>query len=89
MLPPLLLVGGGAMGSAMLSGWVEAGVSQVVVIDPAPTRALTGPAVTVVPNAESVPAGFDPACVILAVKPQMAGAALPGLARFGGVALCF
>ena len=87
MLPPLLLVGGGAMGSAMLSGWVEAGVSQVVVIDPAPMRALTGPAVTVVPNAESVPAGFDPACVILAVKPQMAGAALPGLARFGGVAL--
>ena len=88
LLPPLLLVGGGAMGGAMLAGWVEAGVSQVVVIDPAPGAvALAGPGVTVVPDAASVPAGFDPACVILAVKPQKADAVLPGLARFGGVAL--
>lgn len=72
----------------MLSGWVEAGASSVVVIDPAPgAAALAGPGVTVVPDAASVPAGFDPACVILAVKPQMADAVLPGLARFGGVAL--
>ncbi len=87
-LPALLLVGGGAMGGAMLSGWIEAGVSQVVVIDPAPAAAaLAGPGVTVVPDAAAVPAGFDPACVILAVKPQKADAVLPGLARFGGVAL--
>ncbi len=74
------------MGRAMLSGWVEAGVSSVVVIDPA-APGLAGPGVVVVPDAAAVPAGFDPDCVILAVKPQMAGAVLPGLARFGGVAL--
>ncbi len=88
MLPPLLLVGGGAMGGAMLAGWREAGVSSVVVIDPSPVAlALAGDGVSVVADAASVPDGFAPNCLILAVKPQMADAVLPGLARFGGVAL--
>ena len=88
MLPPLLLVGGGAMGAAMLAGWREAGISSVVVADPSSAaQVLAGSGVAVVGSVAAVPDGFDPACVILAVKPQKADAVLPGLQRFGGVTL--
>ena len=84
-LPPLLLVGGGRMGAAMLAGWRERGLAPSVVVDPAPAAtALAGPGVQVVPDAAAVPAGFRPAAVVLAVKPQASEAALPayaGLAR--------
>ena len=82
-LPPLLLVGGGKMGGAMLAGWLERGLSPSVVLDPAPgTQALVGPDVTVVAAPSALPAGFEPACVVLAVKPQQADAVLPDLVRF-------
>jgi pyrroline-5-carboxylate reductase len=87
-LPPLLLVGGGRMGSALLAGWREQGVSSVIVVDPAPDAAkLAGPGVAVVPTAGAIPAGFTPEAVILAVKPQSAVAALPAYARFAGHAV--
>ena len=38
-LPPILLVGGGRMGAAMLAGWREQGLSPSVVVDPAPAAA--------------------------------------------------
>lgn len=83
-LPPLLLVGGGKMGGAMLSGWLDGGARDVVVVDPGPHAAgLTGPHVRVVADVGAVPAGFVPECVVLAVKPQQAGAVLPLVARFG------
>ena len=82
-LPPLLLVGGGKMGGAMLAGWLEQGLAPSVVVDPAPeAAALAGPGVQVVPSLGAVPPGFAPACAVLAVKPQQADEALPGLARF-------
>ncbi len=82
-LPPLLLVGGGKMGGALLSGWLERGLSPSVVVDPsAAAQALAGPLVTVVGSMASVPAGFRPACVVLAVKPQQADAVLPLLGAF-------
>ena len=64
----------------MLAGWLERGLAPSVVVDPAPDagRHAGGP-VTVVPDLGSVPAGFAPACVVLAVKPQQADAVLPGL----------
>lgn len=85
-LPPILLVGGGKMGSAMLAGWRETGLSQAVVVDPAPAaRALlAGPSTTVVSQMDAVPVGFQPAAIVLAVKPQVARAATPGCARFLG-----
>ncbi len=90
VLPPVLLVGGGRMGAAMLAGWREQGLAPSVVVDPAPAAAaLAGPGVQVVPDAATVPAGFVPAAVVLAVKPQAADAVLPayaGPAR-GAVAL--
>ncbi len=87
-LPPLLLLGGGKMGGALLSGWREQGITHVVVIDPAPhAQALAGPGVTVFDAAELVPSGFHPAATILAVKPQQSAAALPALRGHGGLAL--
>ncbi len=85
-LPSILLVGGGRMGSALLAGWREQRLTQAVVIDPSPEAAkLAGPGVTVLKVAAEIPAGFAPEAVILAVKPQMAAAALPAYARFNAV----
>ncbi|OYW10654.1 MAG: pyrroline-5-carboxylate reductase [Acidiphilium sp. 37-67-22] len=95
-LPDLLLLGGGKMGSAMLAGWRERGISRVVVVDPgrvvvvdpgAEAQALAGDGVVVVDSPAAIPDGFAPQAVILAVKPQMAGAAVDGLARFAGGAV--
>ena len=84
-LPPILLVGGGKMGGALLAGWRERSMAPAVVIDPAPAAsALAGPGVQVVPALDAVPPGFAPACVVVAVKPQNAPDVLPGLARFRG-----
>ena len=80
-IPPILLIGLGKMGGAMLSGWRERGVAAAVVVDPA-LPASPGPEVTVVADAAGIPAGFAPQAVVLAVKPQQAAAALPQYARF-------
>ena len=87
-LPSLLLVGGGRMGSALLAGWREQGISSVLVIDPsAGAQSLADHQVRVLPGFDELPADFTPEAVILAVKPQMAAAALPAYARFAGQAL--
>jgi pyrroline-5-carboxylate reductase len=87
-LPALLLVGGGRMGGAMLSGWRERGLSTGVVVDPSPEAGrLAGQGVTVVGSVAEIPVGFVPQAVILAVKPQSAAEALPAYARFGGHAV--
>jgi pyrroline-5-carboxylate reductase len=78
-LPPLLLVGLGKMGGAMLAGWREQGVGRVVAVDPA-LPPVPGPEVTVVPGVADIPAGFAPAAVVLAIKPQLAAATLPAYA---------
>ncbi len=83
-LPPLLLVGGGKMGAALLAGWRERGLSHAIVIDPAPAASvLAGIGVAVHASIETVP-NFLPAAVVIAVKPQQAAAALPPLRRFAG-----
>jgi pyrroline-5-carboxylate reductase len=85
---PLLLVGGGRMGSAMLAGWREQGLESAVVVDPSAEAAkLAGASVVVVPGFGEIPDGFSPAAVILAVKPQVAAAALPEYARFAARAV--
>ena len=82
-LPPILLLGGGKMGGAMLAGWRERGLAPSFVVDPATAASgLSGGGVEVLASAEAIPADFRPAAIVLAVKPQQANAALPGLARF-------
>jgi pyrroline-5-carboxylate reductase len=90
---PLLLVGGGKMGGALLRGWLDGGlaVADAVVVEPNPqslaVEAECG--VTIVHDADAIPAGFPPRVVVLAVKPQMMDAALPGYRRFAGPGTLF
>ena len=84
-LPPLLLVGCGKMGGAMLAGWRERGLSQAVIVDPFLAAAPEGTILVKEPGA--IPAGFAPAAVVLAIKPQEAAATLPHYARFAGQAV--
>lgn len=74
------------MGSALLAGWLAAGVpaASVWVIEPNPSEWLKGAGVHL--NA-GVPAA--PAVAVLAVKPQMMGAALPALQALGNGATLF
>ncbi|MDO9711141.1 pyrroline-5-carboxylate reductase [Paracraurococcus lichenis] len=84
-LPPLLLVGCGKMGGAMLAGWLERGLTEAVVVEPhAAAAAAFAGKVTVVPEPAAIPAGFRPAAVVLAIKPQEAAATLPAFARLAG-----
>lgn len=84
-IPPILLVGGGRMGGAMLAGWREQGLAQSVVIDPAPAvTTLAAADVSVVPALADLPAGFVPQIVVLAVKPQIAAEIVPAFVRFAG-----
>ena len=77
----LVLLGCGKMGSAMLEGWLKGGLppASVHVIDPAPSDWLKAQGVAI--NADLPD---DPAIVLLAVKPQMMGDALPRVAALGG-----
>jgi pyrroline-5-carboxylate reductase len=91
-LPPLLLVGCGKMGGAMLDGWLERGLERAVAVEPvaaAAARFADRPGVTVVAEAGAIPEGFRPAAVVLAIKPQEAAAALPAYARFAGPGTLF
>ncbi len=76
----LVLLGCGKMGTALLTGWLAAGVpaASVWVIEPNPTDWLQGCGVHL---NQGVPP--SPAVALLAVKPQMMGAALPALQALG------
>lgn len=76
----LVLLGCGKMGSAMLAGWLDRGLppTSVWVLDPAPSDWVRS---TGVHLNEGVPEA--PAIVLVAVKPQMMGDALPLLAALG------
>ena len=76
----LVLLGCGKMGSAMLAGWLDGGLppGAVHVIDPAPSEWLRARGVHL--NGD-LPA--SPAIVLIAVKPQMMGEALPAIAEMG------
>jgi pyrroline-5-carboxylate reductase len=76
---PLLLLGAGKMGQAMLDGWLAQGLAagKIVVLEPKPStevKALVGRGVALNP-ADAVPAE----AIVIAVKPQIAPEALPGL----------
>ncbi len=77
----LVLLGCGKMGSALLQGWLTQGVppGSVWVIEPRPSDWLIAQGVHL---NEALPA--RPAVVLIAVKPQMMGAALPQLQALSG-----
>src|SRR3546814_7685046 len=78
---PLLLVGCGKMGSALLDGWLSRGLSpaDVWIVEPN-AAALQGEiarGVNHAADAARLPADLKPALMVFAVKPQMLAAALP------------
>ncbi len=89
---PLLLVGCGNMGRALLAGWLARGTpaQSVTVIEPGPDQAAAARqlGVQVLDDAAGLPADYRPAVVLLAVKPQAMDAVIPAYARFAGSA-CF
>ncbi|MGE0668432.1 MAG: pyrroline-5-carboxylate reductase [Sphingomonadales bacterium] len=83
---PLVLVGGGRMGSALLAGWLGKGLhgTAVVVVEPdaeaARRIAAIDAEVKVIPSIATL--NRDPAVIVLAVKPQVMGSVLPEVAAF-------
>jgi pyrroline-5-carboxylate reductase len=75
---PLLVIGGGNMAGAMLTGWLEAGAdpAQITVVRPSGAALATGVRVL-----KALPEDEVPALVLLAVKPQKLAEVAPGLAR--------
>ena len=70
MRKPILLVGAGHMGGALLRGWVEAGIGPVTVVEPKPAPAMRKLAgVTFLKNIEDATGRYR-ACVV-ALKPQV------------------
>ncbi|MBP1883479.1 pyrroline-5-carboxylate reductase [Sinorhizobium mexicanum] len=79
---PIVLIGAGNMGGAMLGGWLKSGVKggDVLVIDPGPPPAMAELiADNGVRHATSAPEGVKAGVLFLAVKPQIMDAVLPPL----------
>jgi len=85
---PLLLVGAGKMGGALLSRLLDQGLDPrgVIVQDPEPTGAsadlLADRAIDVLPVIDELTQ--PPAVILLAVKPQVMDSVLPQVARLAG-----
>jgi pyrroline-5-carboxylate reductase len=79
---PLVLVGGGKMGTALLAGWLRAGLAPgdawVVEPDPEKRQALAGTyGVHVTAHPGGIVGMTTPRTLVVAVKPQMLDAAIP------------
>ncbi len=76
----LVLLGCGKMGTALLTGWLASGLpaASVWVVEPNPSEWLKSTGVHL-----NLALPTTPAVAVLAVKPQMMGAALPALQAMG------
>lgn len=77
---PVVLIGAGNMGGAMLSGWLKSGVpgSAVVVVDPGPSPAMMSTIADAgAAHVTAAPADLKASVLFLAVKPQVMEAVLP------------
>jgi len=79
---PIVLIGAGNMGGALLTGWLKNGVpgSSVIVVDPNPSEPMR----KMIEDAGAshvigVPAGVTAGVLFVAVKPQVMDAVLPPL----------
>jgi len=82
----LVLLGCGKMGTALLTGWLAAGLpaASVWVVEPNPSDWLNATGAHV-----NQPLPKAPAVALVAVKPQMMGAALPALQALGNGSTLF
>lgn len=84
---PLVLVGAGKMGGAMLTGWLDRGLPAdgVVVIEPRPSPELLELlAERGVRHETTAPAGLTARVMVVAVKPQVLGDVMPPLKSLVG-----
>lgn len=84
---PVVLIGAGNMGGAMLSGWLKSGVpgSAVVVVDPGPSAAMLATIVDAgASHVTTAPAGLKAGVLFLAVKPQVMEVVLPAVKSMVG-----
>jgi len=82
----IVLLGCGKMGSAMLNGWLERGLppTSVWMLDPHPSSWVVDTGVHI-----NKPLPEWPAIVLIAVKPQKMGDALPHITAVGGAQTVF
>ncbi|MCB1496884.1 MAG: pyrroline-5-carboxylate reductase [Bauldia sp.] len=84
---PLVLVGAGKMGGALLAGWLDGGIppDAIVVVEPSPAgdtaRLLAEAGIA---THASPPPDLTAGVVVLAIKPQIMGDALPALKSLVG-----
>ncbi len=77
---PIILIGAGNMGGALLTGWLKNGVSgsSVIVVDPNPSEAMRQTIADAgASHLTGVPAGITAGVLFVAVKPQVMDAVLP------------
>ncbi|NKK66345.1 pyrroline-5-carboxylate reductase [Rhizobium leguminosarum] len=77
---PVVLIGAGNMGGAMLSGWLKSGVpgSSVIVVDPGPSPAMLSTISEAgATHLTALPTDLKASVLFLAVKPQVMEAVLP------------
>jgi pyrroline-5-carboxylate reductase len=82
----LLLVGCGRMGGALLEGWLGKGLSgdRIITVEPNEDahEMFQSKGCRCVPSAGDLPAGFSPALVLFAVKPQVIDKVVPDYAVY-------
>lgn len=85
---PLLLVGAGKMGGALLSGWLARGLdpAKVIVVDPAPPSEITAilDKHGILRVASAPRLDTPPSVLLMAVKPQLMDTVFAPLARLAG-----
>ncbi len=90
---PVLLVGCGKMGGALLTGWLERGLSAeaAIVVEPfeAAHEAHAAKGVACHGELGEVDPALAPAVVVFAVKPQQMAETLPAYRRFAGPGTVF
>jgi pyrroline-5-carboxylate reductase len=77
-IKPLLLVGAGNMGTALLTGWRKRGLpaGSIAVLDPQPSETARESSRNLF---RELPRHFSPRAIVLAVKPQVVDSILPAL----------
>jgi pyrroline-5-carboxylate reductase len=85
---PLVLVGAGKMGGALLAGWLQRGLDakSVVVIDPSPPPDSAAMLVKAGILSTAMPPSVAARLIVIAVKPQIIAGVLPDLQRMIGPA---
>ncbi|MGF1561357.1 MAG: pyrroline-5-carboxylate reductase [Geminicoccaceae bacterium] len=86
---PILLIGGGKMGSAMMQGWLAQGLAaaEAFIVEPhadTAERLRADLCVHVLAAIDDLPAELAPSAMVLAVKPQVMAAVLPELQALAG-----